>query len=133
MAEDIQRVLEQHKRHQAELATRVRAECQGLDDEGLLDVAQKHLATAATNADDLTCQSEILAILRERGMLPEDRRIKRLNDILLRIHDGSTLAEIVWRFLGMPRILPKAAALPLYDQARLLSNDPIEVVVLRKR
>jgi hypothetical protein len=84
----------------------------------------------ARTADDLREMAAIVAELEARG---EDLSALRLGivDHLRRIAAGHLLPEIVVHCSGFPALLRTASHLPVADQRKLISGEPLDMAVWR--
>lgn len=82
------------------------------------------------SADDLREMAAIVAELERRG---EDLSALRLGlvDHLRRIAAGQLLPEVLVKFAGFPALLRIATHLPLLDQGKLISGEPLQLAVWR--
>ena len=99
-----------------------------------LDTAELRLELARglrVTADSLLRLAWIVRLLEERGEDLSDLRIGLL-DYLRRIAYGQVAPELVVRYAESPGLMRTLAALPLPDQQRIASGEPVQVVVRRE-
>lgn len=84
----------------------------------------------ARTAEDLSSMAAIVGELERRG---EDLSTLKLGIVhyLRRIAAGQLLPEIVVQYSGYPLMLRQATVLPIEDQRRLISGEPLPVAVWR--
>lgn len=98
-----------------------------LDDAALQQELIDGLRLTAASLMRLAC---IVRILEERGKDLSDLRIGLLS-YLRKIAYGQVLAEVVVRFAEHPDLMRRVSQLPIPDQERLASGEPIQLAVWR--
>jgi hypothetical protein len=95
------------------------------------DLRAELVRSLSLSVEHLTRAASIVRLLEERGEAVEDEANKSLVSWLRRIAYGQLAPEAVIRFSGKPSLINQISSLPLPDQRRVASGQPVSLVVRR--
>lgn len=79
--------------------------------------------------EQIVRMAAIIRLLEDRGENLDDIKSSMLGN-LRRVAYGQILPDVMVRFQSVPLLLNRVSMLPIPDQQRLLSDEPIKVMIL---
>lgn len=101
------------------------AQFRDLDTQGLMVKLEEHLTMSVEHLKDVAA---IVLLLEERGADLSDINSKMLH-WCRRVAYGQIMPELVVQYSGSTSLLRRLSGLPLSDQAKVVPDEPIAVVV----